>query len=153
MKYRHLTSASNLGKNRFRLLAVALLCSSLAVGSTHVRKATYPADFVYLERKQITSQMAMLSLYMKQLDEILLDDKTVSSEQQQRVIAILSRIDASADTLGAGSIRTNHLVLDAHIDQFKSDVHIALRDASADPPNYFALGRLSGSCVACHRFH
>ncbi|MCP4433527.1 MAG: hypothetical protein GY806_21325 [Gammaproteobacteria bacterium] len=153
MKYRYPTSTSNPGKNWLRLLASVLLCSSLAAGCAHIRKETYPEDFVYLEREQVTSQMAMLSLYMEQLDKILLDDKTVSSEQQQRVIAILSRIDASADSLGAASIRTNHLVLDAHIDQFKSSVHIAMRDASADPPNYFALGRLSGSCVACHRFH
>ncbi len=152
MENKHLLTGAEPGHNRPGLMMIALLCCGLLTGCTYIRKATYPADFVYLERKQITSQMALLSMYMKQLDEILLDDKTVSSEQQERVIAILSRVDASANALGAGSIRTNHLVLDDHIDQFKSDVHVALRDASADPPNYFALGRLSGSCVACHRF-
>ncbi len=152
MENKHLFTGANPGRKFPGLMVIALTCCSLMAGCAYIRKATYPADFVYLERKQVTSQMALLSLYMKQLDEILLDDTTVNSEQQERVIAILSRIDASADSLGAGSIRTNHLVLDEHINQFKSDVHVALRDASADPPNYFALGRLSGSCVACHRF-
>ena len=49
-------------------------------------------------------------------------------------------------------MRTNHLVIDDHIDQFRSDVNDAIRDARANPPNYFALGRLSGSCVGCHKY-
>ncbi|MCP4390016.1 MAG: hypothetical protein GY802_17110, partial [Gammaproteobacteria bacterium] len=117
-----------------------------------IRKATYPSDFVYLERKQIRGEMALLSLYLRQLDQILLDGSTVSSEQQRRILAILSKIDASATTLGAGNVRTNHLVIDDHIDQFRNDVYTAIHNASASPPNYFALGRLSGSCVGCHKF-
>jgi hypothetical protein len=56
------------------------------------------------------------------------------------------------EKLGAGSVETNHLLIDDRIDQFKSDVDIALRDTSADPPNYYSLGRLYGSCVACHQY-
>ena len=131
---------------------IALLCAGSIAGCAQIRKATYPGDFVYLEQKQITSEMALMSLYLREIDQILLDDSTVSSEQQERIIAILNKIDASANKLGAGNIRTNHLVLDDHIDQFKSEVNLALRDASADPPNYFALGRLSGACLACHKY-
>jgi len=152
------TTDSNLGQRRIqgtkqvRWLVISLLSAGLLIGCAQIRKATYPSDFVYLEQNQIRSEMALLSLYMRQIDEILLDDSTVSSEQQGQIIKILSKVDNSVDSLGAGNIRTNHLVLDDHIDQFKSDVTVALRDASSDPPNYFALGRLSGSCVACHKF-
>ena len=139
------------GRQKLRWLVISLVGAGLLTGCAHIRKATYPSDFVYLEQNQIRSEMALLSLYMRQIDEILLDDSTVSSAQQEQVIKILSKIDNSVDSLGAGNIRTNHLVLDDHIDQFKSDVSVALRDASSDPPNYFALGRLSGSCVACHK--
>ena len=133
-------------------ILLALLCAGLFFGCAQIRKTTYPSDFVYLERQQVTSEMALLSLYMRQLDQILLDDSTVSSEQQERILAILSKIEASTTKLGAGNVRTNHLVIDDHIDQFRDDVYSAINNASADPPNYFALGRLSGSCVGCHKF-
>lgn len=138
-------------RRQVRWLVISLVGASLLIGCAQIRKATYPPDFVYLEQNQIRSEMALLSLYMRQIDEILLDDSTVSSEQQEQIIKILSKVDSSVDSLGAGNIRTSHLVLDDHIDQFKSDVTVALRDARSDPPNYFALGRLSGGCVACHK--
>ena len=140
------------GKTALQLVTIAILCSGLLYGCAQVRKVTYPSDFVYLEKKQIKSQMALLSFYMRQLDAIMLDDSTVSSEQQARIVSILNKIDEGANSLGAGNVRTNHLVLDDHIDDFISDVNIALRNASADPPNYFALGRLSGSCIGCHKY-
>jgi hypothetical protein len=145
-------AAGSGGKTSLQLALLALLCAGLLAGCEQIRKATYPSDFVYLEQKQIRGEMALLSLYLRQLDQILLDDSTVSSEQQERILAILTKIDSSATTLGAGNVRTNHLVIDDHIDQFKSDVYTAIHNASADPPNYFALGRLSGSCVSCHRY-
>ena len=139
-------------KTPLQLILLALLGAGLFLGCAQIRKTTYPSDFVYLEQKQVKTQMALLSLYLRQLDQILMDDLTVSSEQQQQIIAVLSKIEASTTTLGAGSVRTNHLVIDAHIDQFRDDVYSAINNASADPPNYFALGRLSGSCVGCHKF-
>jgi len=140
------------GKTPLQLILLALLCAGLFLGCAQIRKATYPSDFVYLEQKQIKTEMALLSLYMRQLDQILMDDSTVSSEQQQQILGILSKIEASTGTLGAGNVRTNHLVIDDHIDQFRDEVYTAIHNASADPPNYFALGRLSGSCVGCHKF-
>lgn len=149
------TSIDNAGGSRGRTLLqlalLALLCAGLLASCAQIRKATYPRDFVYLEKKQIRGEMALLSLYLRQIDQILLDGSTVSSEQQQRILAILSKIEKSTATLGAGNVRTNHLVIDDYIDQFTTDVYTAIHNASADPPNYFALGRLSGSCVGCHK--
>jgi len=134
-----------------KYIAIILL-TILASGCTQNNQVTYPGEFVYLEQKQVTSEMALLSDYMRQIDEILFDDSTISSEQQALITSILSLIDASADSLGAGSVKTNHLIIDDHIDQFKADVNVALRYARSDPPNYFPLGKLAGSCVACHQF-
>ena len=142
----------NPGRKQVRWLVTSLVGAGLLIGCAQIRKATYPSDFVYLEDKEVKSKMALMSFYMRQIDEILLDDSIVSSEQQGRILNILSLIDANADSLGAGSVRTNHLLIDSHIDQFKSDLTVATRDASSDPPNYFALGKLSGSCVACHQY-
>lgn len=134
-----------------RAVSVALLCAVLVFGCAQIRKATYPEDFVYLDRKQLRSKMALLSLYMRNLDEILLDGSTVSSDQQQNILGLLNKIKTVTDELG-GSVSTNHLVIDQHIDQFKSDVNAAIADARTSPPNYFALGRLAGSCTGCHRY-
>ena len=140
------------GSRMIQLPVLTLLCAGLLFGCAQIRKATYPKDFVYLEQTKISSKMALMSFYMRQIDEILLDDSAISSEQQRKIVSIVSKIDANANLLGADGVRTNHLVIDGHIDQFKTDVTVALRDASSSPPNYFALGRLSGSCLACHQY-
>ena len=131
---------------------ISCVTAGLLIGCAQIRKVTYPDDFVYLEQKQVTGKMLLMSSYMRQIEEILLEDSTVSSAQQERIIKILSSIDATVDSLGAGNVRTNHLLIDEHIDEFKTEVSVALRDARSDPPNYFALGRLSGGCVACHKY-
>lgn len=135
-----------------RLGIITCITAGLLIGCAHIRKVTYPDDFVYLEQKQVKNKMVLMSSYMRRIDEILAEDSTVSSAQQEQLIKILSSIDETVDSLGAGNVRTNHLLIDEHIDEFKSEVTAALRDARSDPPNYFALGRLSGGCVACHKY-
>lgn len=136
----------------WKWLIALMLCTGVIAGCAQLRKATYPSDYVYLEKKEVTNEMVLMSLYLREIDQILLDDSTVSSEQQQRIIVILNKINASTNKLGGGNITTNHLVLDEHLGDFKSEVNLALRDASSDPPNYFALGRLSGGCLGCHKY-
>jgi hypothetical protein len=151
MKTYHLPTRSP-GRGKLQLLVMALIGAAVLSGCSQFRKATYPGDFVYLEEKQITNEMIMLSIYMRQIDQILLEQSTISSEQQAKLVQLLSSIEVSVEKLGAGSVETNHLLIDDRIDKFKSDVNIALRDTSADPPNYYSLGRLYGSCVACHQY-
>ncbi len=131
---------------------ISCVTAGLLIGCAQIRKVTYPDDFVYLEQKQVTNKMVLMSSYMRRIEEILAEDSTVSSAQQEQIIKILSSIDATVDSLGAGNVRTNHLLIDEHIDEFKTEVSVALRDARSDPPNYYALGRLSGGCVACHKY-
>jgi hypothetical protein len=121
------------------------------VGCAQIRKATSPDDYVYLDRQQLRSTMALLGVYVRHLDAVLLDSSAVSSIQQQRILDLLGKINDLTAELGSG-VTTNHLVIDDHIDQFKFDVNAAIRNARADPPNYFALGRLTGSCVGCHKY-
>jgi len=133
------------------MVLITILCAGVVFGCAQIRKVTYPRDFVYLEQKQLRSKMALLSFYLRQVDVILLDESTVNGNQQQRVLDLLNNIKDLTDELGGG-ITTNHLVIDDHIDQFKSDVGTAIHNARASPPNYFALGRLAGSCVGCHKY-
>ena len=162
------------GNGKLRLLLIALLCAGLVFGCAQIRKVTYPRDFVYLEHKERRNKMALLLFYLGQLDETMLKHSIADSDPQQDILALLNKIDDLTLELGAGvSIRprdiddqfadlnsdelavyprTNHLVIDDHIDEFKIDVQRALDEASASPPNYFRAGRLFGSCTGCHKF-
>jgi hypothetical protein len=139
-------------KPRFQLLLVVLLSATVVYGCAQIRKVTYPRDFVYLEQKEIDSEMLRLSLYIRELNAILGGKDHISHEDQSRILEVLWLINTTTDALGAGSVDTNHLVIDDHIDQFKSEVIAAISAAKAKPPNYFIAGQLTGSCVACHQF-
>jgi hypothetical protein len=140
------------GRKQIQLLIVALLCSGLLFSCAQTPKATYPDDYVYLDPGQVISKMTLLSSYMRKIDGILLEDSITSSEQQARIENILVSMNDTLDSFITGNVQTSHLVIDDHIDQFKSDLNLALYNVRADPPNYFALGRLSGSCAACHQY-
>ena len=139
------------GGSKLRWGLIALLCAGLVFGCAQVRKATYPRDFVYLEHKQLRNKMVQFSFYLRRLDEILLDDSDARGDQQQQVIELLDKIGAFTLELGSG-VSTNHLVIDDHIDQFNIDLSNAMYNARANPPNYFAVGRLIGSCLGCHKY-
>ena len=139
--------------NRFvKHLVIALLSTMLVYGCAQIRKVTYPPEFIYLEQKDINNKMVLMSIYIRQMNQILSRKDNTNSEDQTRIVKLLSAINSTTDSMGAGSPDTNHLVIDGHIDQFKSDVIAAISAAKANPPNYFAAGQLSGSCVACHQF-
>jgi hypothetical protein len=141
------------GKQQIQLFIIALLGAGLMFGCAQIRKVTYPEDYVYLEQKQVSSKMALLSFYMRKIDETLLEDSTINSEQQARIVDILMSMSDTVDSLEtSGDARTSHLVIDDHIGQFRSDLNLALNNVRADPPNYFALGKLRGSCAACHQY-
>jgi len=136
-----------------QLFIIALLCAGLMSGCDQIRKVTYPKDYVYLEKKQVSSKMALLNYYMIKIDEILLEDSTINSDQQARIVDILMSMGDTVDSLETGGdARTSHLVIDDNIGQFRSDLNLALNNVRSDPPNYFALGRLRGSCAACHQY-
>ena len=153
-----------------RLLLLALLCAGLVFGCAQIRKVTYPRDFVYLEHKERKNKMALLLFYLDQLNETMLEHSIADSDPQQDILALLNKIDGLTLELGAGvsvsprdiddlnsdelakSPRTNHLVIDDHIDEFQIEVLRAIDEASASPPNYFRAGRLFGSCTGCHKF-
>ena len=141
------------GKRLIQLFIIALLGTGLMFGCAQVRKVTYPQDYVYLEKKQVSSKMALLNYYMIKIDEILLEDSTINSDQQARIVDILMSMgDTVASLETSGDARTSHLVIDDHIGEFRSDLNLALSNVRADPPNYFALGKLRGSCAACHQY-
>ncbi len=120
-------------------------------GCAAIRKVTYPPNFTYLEKKTVTSSMHQLAVSIEKLDSVLREmGDDVSAPERERVISQLNNMESIANNLGAGTQVTNHLLLDQHIDQFKSDVISARRSVESEPPNFYLVGRLSGSCTGCH---
>lgn len=130
---------------------IALFFSALVVACTAPRAPTYPPAPVRIDSGQVAGRMASMSRYLRQIEDLLGDNAVVSSEQQTEIVALLNRIVDVTDELGAGGADTGHFLIDTYIDAFRLDLDLALRNASADPPNYFALGRVAGSCAACHQ--
>ncbi len=94
--------------------------------------------------------MGRFSANLWRIDAILADSETVLPYQREEIINLLKDIEKVADELGAGPQVTSHLLIDEHIDKFRSDVQKARQAVEREIPNYFLVGRLSGSCTACH---
>lgn len=95
--------------------------------------------------------MHQLAVSIEKLDSVLREiGNDVSASERERVINQLNSMESIAYNLGAGTQITNHLLLDEHIDQFKGDVISARHSVEAEPPNFYLVGRLSGSCTGCH---
>lgn len=135
----------------FRKWSVIGLCLALVAGCSVVRKVTYPPDFKYLDRSEVTGSMSKLSADIWRIEDILASSETVMPYERERIITILNDMDGVADKLGAGTVETNHPFIDQNIDSFQRDVELALADVKKEPPSYYRAGRLSGRCLACHR--
>ena len=115
-----------------------------------MRVRSYPPDIVYLDDQQIESTMLRLSADIWTINDIFDNNEHISGFNRERIIDLLKEMEKEAVTLGAGTQKTNHLLIDNNIDQFRYDVQAARAAVEAEPPNYYLAGRLSGSCLACH---
>jgi len=129
-----------------------ILVSSLITGCAQIRKVTYPSDFVYLDHSLVQTTMLRISLAMRSVDQTLMRGEPLNDADQQLIKQRLSTIDELSDGLATGTLVTNHLVIDDHIDDFKREVRNAIRTANASPPNFYAASRLSANCNGCHRY-
>lgn len=138
----------------FRLLFLGFLllvnggCSNFA---NTLRKVTYPPDFKYVSGQELRSDMQRLAFQLQLLDQALTEENAPPSDQQQRVLATLRTIGTISGNLQAGDAGSNHPFLYDHMSNFVNDVGQAYSTASLDPPRYYLAGRVSGSCVNCHR--
>lgn len=149
MKRRLNTVLSRRSLGRFSVLLLMIVL--IMTGCSVIRKATYPPDFHYLDKQTVTSSMQRLAQSMGKIDQALTEADTKSvQEVRNTIIHELNAMEEIAKTLGAGTITTNHLFIDQHIDLFKSDVVQARRFIEAEPANYYMAGKLVGSCMSCH---
>lgn len=138
-----------MSKTRHRVLSVFLLLLATS-GCELVRKVTYPPNFTYLERADIRTSMSQMADSIRRIDSILTSSVVVTEQQRELILEELSLLDRTAVSLGAGEQITNHLLLDEHIDEFRSAVTHARDAVVATPPSYYWAGQLTGACLSCH---
>lgn len=131
-------------------------------GCAEVRLLTYPEEFVYLDRGDVSSIMHRMARSMVRLDE-LVQSGEVGAPARRAVMAELDVLESEAQRLNyntafsaeerdAGSLpATNHLLFDDYVGDFLEQLDRARLLASQEPPSYYGVGRLTGECVACHR--
>ncbi len=132
-----------------RAITVIIMLSVLVTACDTIRKATYPPDFVYLERSEVVGAMQTMSIHIYAIDEILANPETISAQQREQLIFRLRQIQKTVIPLTEG-MRTNHTLLDGNIDGLLRDVIDARQKIENEPPDYYLVGRLVGTCLGCH---
>lgn len=131
------------------VVLVAGVSGCADVGRT-VRKVTYPPDFRYIPNKQVDSAMWQMAAAVRELDATLRNEALGEPAKQQRVLALLDRMQATSDRLDSGARDTNHPLLDHKVPRLSADIQAARIAASDTPPRYVLAGSVSGACIYCH---
>ncbi|MCA9510063.1 MAG: hypothetical protein R3E88_14965 [Myxococcota bacterium] len=143
-------------RSRWRLAASALAgVAAFAVASctgadlAQVRDFTYPPDFDYLTREELTTTMGALAREVDSLDRVMWAQTASPAEARDDVVAILERMHELASRLGEGG-ESNRPRVHHEAPRLIGDIERALAAVQKEPPDYFWAGRVSGSCTYCH---
>ena len=142
--------------NRNPLLAAGLTVIVLALAACSeltptVRHEIYPAGFDSTSPAELNSRMLQLGNELQRLDLALASQEDDPPDLQQRVVGSLREIERIAGFLQSGEINTNHPFLRNDMSVFLGDVRAAQQSAASSPPRYYLAGRITGSCINCHR--
>jgi hypothetical protein len=144
----------------------AVATALMVTGCARIRLLTYPAEFTWIGNAELSSTMQDMAISMGKLNELANDTSKVDNAAgaKWRQVEVLSELDlleilagtllgssSKSDTTNTMLPATNHLLIDDHIEDFLTDIGRARFLAEDDPPNYFAVGQLTGSCNGCHR--
>jgi len=127
--------------------AVAVACSGPRGGVP--RESTAP-EFSYITEEQLQSAMWQLASSIESLQAVFASRKPLRQSQRVEVIDILDQMIAAADELGPSGLSTNHPRITDNLGRFREKLEIARESASMNPPRYYLVGNLSGTCLACH---
>jgi len=140
-----------------------IVSSTLLTACVQVRMLTYPDGFTYLDSDTVKSTMLEMAIALNRVSELIdkVDDAENNQLQQDAIVSKLADVEQLAISLSTGiassasgvslGIMTNHLLIDENLDAFINSAMRARQMAELSPPNYFAAGKLSGNCNACHR--
>ena len=142
------------------LFTLVTLTSVLACGSgagTFPQIAD-PPPFDYVDGAELRSGMHQLAFELQQLDLALLSEEGAGASNnrnmatsQRDVVNRLRNMERIGGNLREGDLSSTHDFLRSDMNVFLTTVGRARREAEANPPRYYAAGRVSGACVNCHR--
>lgn len=130
--------------------ALVLVSCSNTNGDSFPQVAS-PPPFDYVDGQELRSDMHQLAFALLKLDNELGRDLEQNPPDQQDVVQTLQRIKEIGEGLQADELRARHPYLVSGMYRFMNDVDQALFQASLRAPRYYMAGRISGSCVNCHR--
>lgn len=123
----------------------------------NVRQLTYPESFVWISSNDVETVMGKFSRRMSHIEQVAI---RANPGDAQLIIIELENILQDADSLVAmqgveqhNQVRTNHLIIDKHLDRFIQNVNQVKYELEQYPNRFYAVGRLVGSCQGCHQFH
>jgi len=149
-----------------RSLILMFISGFVLAGCAQIRLLTYPKEFNWIDPADVKSVMHAMALSINRLHVLATPQSTEagsdsSIELQSSILEELTLLDELATSVSNGrndmlhdelsGPATNHLLIDEHIDEFISRIQRARWLAEAEPPNYYAVGQLTGNCNACHR--
>jgi cytochrome c556 len=144
----------NISFNRVTsVILLAIVVTVSIIGCAQIRKLTYPEDFIYLEKKEVEALMQKMGESIGRLDQLVADATPSDADQQQKIIAELSKLEKIATRLSGGHKQTNQLVISDHIEQFISDIGTAKMFANLNPPKYYKVTNVTAGCSDCHQFN
>jgi hypothetical protein len=132
-------------------MLVVVLATPLACrGSRPGAQAAAPApDFNYITEEQLESAMWRLAAGIRSLQAIF-GEAPVKQAQRPEVIRILDEMIAAAEELGPEGVASNHSRITHNLGRFREKLEIARGSVEMNPPRYYPVGNLSGTCLACH---
>lgn len=132
----------------FALPALLWACSSPGGGFPQVAS---PPPFDYADGAELRSGMHRLAYASQRLDSALLMQDARDESVRLSVVNSLRDIQRIAAELERGDLSSTHRWLRSDMQNFESMITRAIREAEGNPPNFAAAGRVTGSCVNCHR--
>ncbi len=115
-----------------------------------VRRHTYPPDFKYIDRSQLRSAMWQLANDVSALDRVMRQPGAMDAARRAEVEQLLTAMLTATTDLQAQGRPTNHPLMTDHVESFRRDVTQALAGVRAEPPSYYLVGTVSGTCLTCH---
>lgn len=134
-------------------LAVLLLLSVSACSAdlpAMMRRHTYPPNFKYIDRNQVSAAMWQLADASRNLDALMRQEGPIDETRRGEVLRLLRAMTDAANSLETQDQPTNHPVISDHLGQFMRDLYQARRGVEAEPPSYYLVGTVSGACLTCH---
>jgi hypothetical protein len=135
-------------------ILVTLLFGGLLAACADVpaflRRHTYPPNFKYIDQTQLRSAMWQLADKVAALDRVMRESGVMDTSRRAEAEQLIREMLAATRTLQTEGRPTNHPLIGEHLDGFQHDLTQALAGLKADPPNYYLVGTVSGTCLSCH---